>query len=68
MINEQTSTAIPFNNNGYVYRVLTGDLPGGSVVKNTPANAGDTGDASLIPGSGRSCGRENGNPPPNILA
>ena len=48
MINEQTSTAIPFNNNGYVYRVLTGDLPGGSVVKNTPANAGDTGDASLI--------------------
>ena len=32
---------------------------GGSVVKNPPANAGDTG---LIPGSGRSPGEENGNP------
>ena len=27
---------------------------GGSVVKNLPANAEDTGDAGLIPGSGRS--------------
>ena len=33
--------------------------PGGSVVKNLPANAGDTG---LIPGSGRSSGEGNGNP------
>ena len=32
---------------------------GGSVVKNTPANAGDTGS---IPGSGRFLGVENGNP------
>ena len=32
---------------------------GGSVVKNLPAN---TGDASLIPGSGRSPGEGNGNP------
>ena len=31
----------------------------GSVVKNLPANAGDTG---LIPGSGRSPGEGNGNP------
>ena len=31
---------------------------GGSVVKNTPANAGDTGS---IPGSGRSLGEGNGN-------
>ena len=30
---------------------LTGDFPGGAVVKNLPANAGDTG---LIPGPGRS--------------
>ena len=37
-------------------------LPGGSVVKNPPANAGDTGDMSLIPGSGRSHGEGNGNP------
>ena len=33
-------------------------FPGGSVVKNLPASAGDTG---LIPGSGRSPGRGNGN-------
>ena len=30
------------------------DFPGGSVVKNLPANAGDTGDMGSIPGSGRS--------------
>ena len=29
-------------------------FPGGSVVKNLPASAGDGRDASLIPGSGRS--------------
>ena len=34
-------------------------FPGGSVVKNTPANAGDVGS---IPGSGRSPGGGNGNP------
>ena len=34
-------------------------FPGGSVVKNPPANAGDTG---LIPGSGRSPIERNGNP------
>ena len=32
--------------------------PGGSVVRNPPANAGDAG---LIPGSERSSGEENGN-------
>jgi len=37
-------------------------FPGGSVVKNLPANAGDAGDASLIPGLGRSPGVGNGNP------
>ena len=31
------------------------------VVKNLPANAGDTRDTSLIPGSGRSSGEGNGN-------
>ena len=31
-------------------------------LKNPPANAGDTGDAGLIPGSGRSPGGGNGNP------
>ena len=34
-------------------------FPGGSVVKNPPANAGDT---ISIPGSGRSPGEGNGNP------
>ena len=34
---------------------LVGAFPGGSVVKNPPANAGDVG---LIPGSGRSSGEE----------
>ena len=34
-------------------------FPGGSVAKNLPANAGD---ASSIPGLGRSPGEENGNP------
>jgi len=34
-------------------------FPGGSVVKNLPANAGVTGS---IPGSGRSPGEGNGNP------
>ena len=32
------------------------------VVKNLPANAGDTRDVSLIPGSGRSPGEVNGSP------
>ena len=34
-------------------------IPGGTVVKNPPANAGDPGS---IPGSGRSSGEGNGNP------
>ena len=36
-------------------------FPGGSVVKNLPANAGDTRNAGLTPGSWRSPGEENGN-------
>ena len=32
------------------------------MVKNLPANAGDTRDAGSIPGSGRSPGGEHGNP------
>ena len=41
-----------------VYEIEIG-LPGDSVVKNLPANAGAEG---LTPGSGRSPGEENGNP------
>ena len=36
-----------------------GNFPGGSVVKNPSANAGDSG---LIPGLGRSSEEVNGNP------
>ena len=32
------------------------------MVKNPPANAGDAGDAGVIPGSGRYLGGRNGNP------
>ena len=41
--------------------VVKGVFPGGSVVKNPPANAGDPGDAVLIPRWGRSPGTGNGN-------
>ena len=37
-------------------------LPGGSVVKNPLANAGDTGDVGLIPGLVTSPGRGHANP------
>ena len=38
-------------------------FPGGAVVKNSPANAGDTRDLGSIPGLGRSPGGGNDNPP-----
>ena len=41
-----------------LFRGIMG-FPGGSVVKNLPANAGDTG---LFPGLGRSPEERNGNP------
>ena len=37
-------------------------FPGGSVVKNLPANAGDAGDVGSVPGWGRSPGGGNDNP------
>ena len=37
-------------------------FPGGAVIKNLPANAGDTGDLGYILGSGRSPRGGNGNP------
>ena len=42
-------------------------FPDGSVVKNPPANAGDTGDVGYIPASGRSPGGENGKTRPVFL-
>ena len=40
---------------------MPGGFPGGSVVKNPPTNAGDTGDVGSIPGLGRFPGVENSN-------
>jgi len=37
-------------------------FPGGSVVRNPPVNAGDSGDVGWIPELGRSPGGGNGNP------
>ena len=37
------------------------DFPGGAMVKNPPANAGDSGEVGSISGSGRSPGGGNGN-------
>ena len=37
-------------------------FPGGTVVNNLLANAGDAKEAGPFPGSGRSPGEENGNP------
>ena len=37
-------------------------FPGGSMVKNPTASAGDAGDSGSIPGSGRSPREGNGNP------
>ena len=42
-------------------RLLVG-FPGGTVVKNSPANAGDIRDMGSIPGSRRYPGVGNGNP------
>ena len=41
---------------------LTQGFPGGSVVKNPPANAGNAGDMGSIPGLGRSPGEGNSYP------
>ena len=43
-------------------------FPGGSLVKNMPANAGDAGDMGLIPGLGRFPGAASGNTLQSILA
>ena len=41
---------------------LSEGFPGGTVIKNLPANAGDTRDMDSIPGSGRFPGGGTGNP------
>ena len=46
----------------YIKRTMIRGFPDGSVVKNLPANAGDTRDSVSIPRSGRSSETGNGNP------
>ena len=45
----------------FIYRPAA-SAPGGTVVSNLPANAGDKQNEGLIPGKGRSVGVGNGNP------
>ena len=47
---------------GHDSGIKNSDSPGGSVVKDPPANAGAAGDTGSIPGSGRTPGGGNGNP------
>ena len=55
-----TNTHIhPGSHKNIVYKYIH---PGGTVVKNLPANAGDTRHAGSIPESGRSPGVGNGTP------
>ena len=42
--------------------MLYGEFPGGTVVKNLPANAGDKRDTGSVPEWGRSPGGGNGDP------
>ena len=46
----------------YSVLILFFQFPDGLRGKESACNAGDTGDAGLIPGSGRSAGGGNGNP------
>ena len=56
---EQLSSHTHKHTHTHLYKYM--DFPSNSMVKNTPVNAGDTRDAALIPGSGRSTGKGNGN-------
>ena len=59
-LESQRPAGVPFSIEGVHFlltlepHVRVWDFPGGSVVRNPPANAGDTGDTGLIPGLGRS--------------
>ena len=46
----------------YYETVLCQGFPGGTMVKNRPANAGDARDMGSVPGLGRFPGGGNGNP------
>ena len=57
-----TSAALEKSAKKLVHVYTKCGFPDGSVLKNTPANAGGTRDSGLIPGLERSLGGENGNP------
>ena len=54
-----TSSSPPYEADFFLLLHYSQDFPGGSLVKNPPANAGDSGS---IPGLGRSLGEGNGSP------
>ena len=56
-------SSIEWGRKGQVYHVSPGTLgfPRGTMVKNPPANAGNSGVMGSIPGSGRSSEEGNGN-------
>ena len=58
----------PWKGRKWMKRVKISGFPGGSVVKNSPANAGDARDEGSTPGLGRSPGEGNGNPNSSIRA
>ena len=58
----ETNTKLTVNQHcKYICKYPSG-FPGGSVVKNPPANAGDTGGVGSIPGLGIAPGEGNGKP------
>ena len=63
MLYIELRTFIHSTNIYFIYHALVTVLgfPGGSLVKNLPANAGDARDSDLISGSGRSPGAGSGN-------
>ena len=64
MLYIELRTFIHSTNIYFIYHALVTVLgfPGGSLVKNLPANAGDARDSGLIPGWRRSTGGGNSNP------
>ena len=61
-LNHSTTRKVPISLNIYVvYIFLLKNFPGGAVIKNPPANAGDAGATGSIPGWGRSPGGGHGN-------
>ena len=61
LLNESLASVL-FKSLLNLYRLCITDFPGGSVIKNLPANAADAKDVGSFPRSGRSTGVGNGNP------